>query len=816
MIRQQEGFGQLIVEILSSVAISGVQSNDYITPHTSLLTDLMDAQRNCPQVLADADVTGPQISPSRLSFVRRQFINMFPYDGMFDREAALDEAHPDTLEWIFKNTSSDTDRWCNFSQWLGSEDKLYWITGKMGSGKSTLMKFISEELPETSEAGSVRRCTPCLLQWARDQPLFIATFYFWAGSNEGTRIQTSVQGLYRTLLVQILQAYPESAPHVSPQRWEKLCLFSKNSKPPAIQELKDMLSNAIKYVSSISKVCLFIDGLDELEGETGDLKGLVAWVEKLVETSPAKVCVASRPWRVFEETLQHRPHLLMEAFNFNDIQQYVWSRFNIDSNFRAKKQLDAVFCNQLVDEIIAKAEGVFLWVRIVCTHLLEAMSRGDLVGDLKRILNAVPVEMEKLYDHILDSLDHEDHAAKYFLLLQTCFQRPDALIFSFADDIGGDNNFSLNMPKASLTFSQLQYRLTELRKRLNSRCKGLLSLTEARLDTTDKMVYLDMGAIQYCHRSAKDYLTMDTVRDKLIRMLDAPFDPHLTLCSAYLARWKCGANSDAKNTRRVDICGCLEHAAKVFSESHDMMIRVLEEMNSEPVPLVAFDGTYHEDNHAFGGTLLCCAVVLGVSEYVKFKVGERQGCVVRTSSFYLNLQKLKNYSGKWTSATSDTSFSITKRRTKASIQKFDRARRDEEVEWPLLLDALLSASYPDTEMVSLLLENGANPNLIIRGAGWQMSAFPIVSSLLFASLQHNTSLSSRERNVWADSIFLLLQRGAKPARSDLKSFREFMGRNLTHGLKAPHIGRHRDFITRFWSFLVLEARKGTLQRGLWT
>lgn len=805
MIRQQEGFGQLIVEIISFVAVS--RSNVNIMPlwntRIELLTGLVNAQQNCPQVMADADVTGPQISPTRLSLVRRRFFNMIPYDGMFDREAGLDEAHPDTLEWIFNDTSSETHRsethrWCNFSQWLGSEDKLYWITGKMGSGKSTLMKYISEELPGTSKAGGVRRCTPYLLEWARDQPLFIATFYFWAGSSEETRIQTSVQGLYRTLLVQILLAYPESAPHVSPQLWENLCLFSKDPKPLAIQELKNMLSNAIKYVSSIAKVCLFIDGLDEFEGETSDLKGLIVWVEKLVENSPVKVCVASRPWRVFEEALQHRPHLLMEAFNFNDIQQYVWSRFNDDSNFRAKKQLDAVFCNQLVDEIIAKAEGVFLWVRIVCTHLLEAMSRGDLVGDLKRILNAVPVEMEKLYDHILDSLDHEDHAAKYFLLLQTCFQRPDALIFSFADDIGGDNNFSLNMPKASLTCAQLQYRVIELRKRLNSRCRGLLSLTEEQLDPAEITVYSDMGAIQYCHRSAKDYLTMDTVQDKLIHMLDAPFDPHLTLCSAYLARWKCGANSDAKHTRHVDIRGCLEHAAKVVSESYDMMIRVLEDMNSEPISPVDSYDSYYRENYGLGGSLLCWAVVLGVSEYVRFKVGERQGCVVSTSSSYLDLEQLETKYWQWTSEKFDPNHDITKKRTEAErIQQFLRARRAEEVEWPLLLDALLSASYPDTEMVSLLLENGANPNLIIRGAGWQTSAFPIVLFVLFARL-HLDPLP-HERNAWADSMCLLLQSGAKPARSDLRSLREFMGRDLTHGRKAPHLGRHRDFITRFWN-----------------
>lgn len=786
MIRQQQGFGQMIVEILSSVAISGVQSNDYITPHASLLTDLMDAQRNCPQVMADADATGPQISPTRLSLVRKQFINMFSYDGMFDREAGLDEAHPDTLEWVF-NTSSDTHRWCNFSQWIGSEDKLYWITGKMGSGKSTLMKYISEELPETSEAGSVRRCTPYLLKWARDQPLFIATFYFWAGSNEGTRIQTSVQGLYRTLLVQILQAYPESAPHVSPQRWENLCLFSKNSKPPAIQELKQMLSNAIKYVSSLAKVCLFIDGLDEFDGETSDLKGLVVWVEKLVETSPVKVCVASRPWRVFEEALEHRPHLLMEAFNFNDIQQYVWSRFNDDSNFRAKKQLNADFCNQLLDEIIAKAEGVFLWVRIVCTHLLEALSRGDLVGDLKRILNAVPVEMEKLYDHILDSLDLQDYAAKYFLLLQTCMRRPEALIFSFADDIGGDNNFSLNMPKASLTSAELYYRIIELRKRLNSRCRGLLSLTEEQLDPTEITVYSDMGAVQYCHRSAKDYLTMDTVQDKLIHMLDAPFDPHLTLCSAYLARWKCSPSDASKSERFASIYKCVEHAAKSANKSNDIMIRVLDDLdpNFDAQPYI--DYGHFERDPWFGSSILSLTVTLGVSEYVECKVGQGQGCVVESSSYHLGARsKPRDYTGR-------SVRSLEAQRTELyCMKRILEASRNEKAEWPLLLDALLSTNQPNPEMVSLLLENGADANLIIRCGEWEKSA-------LDAVLLRLRSIKDRERSdaykAWVDSLCLLLRYGLKPHRSDVQFLRKFLGEDMIRTLKLPHLSRHRQFIS---------------------
>ncbi|KAG6353687.1 hypothetical protein INS49_005396 [Diaporthe citri] len=192
-----------------------------------------------------------------------------------------------------------------------------------------------------------------------------------------------------------------------------------------------------------------------------------------------------------------------------------------------------------LDEIVTKAEGVFLCVHLFCTQLLQAMSRGDVVGDLRRILNTLPVQMENLYGHILDNLDLKDHAAKFFLLLQAILGRPDALIVSFVDDIGDDVELALRMPKKALPEAELKYRATELKKRFNSRCKGLLSLSTELLDTRSATSRFGIGTVQYCHRSAKDYLTMDSVQKKFLNMLDVPFDPHPRLCSAHLARWRC-------------------------------------------------------------------------------------------------------------------------------------------------------------------------------------------------------------------------------------------------------------------------------------
>lgn len=70
------------------------------------------------------------------------------------------------------------------------------------------------------------------------------------------------------------------------------------------------------------KCLLFIAGLDEFDGSPQDL---VDFVLSLKKASPdtIKLCVASRPWLVFEESFSGMPWLRMEDLTRSDIQLYV-------------------------------------------------------------------------------------------------------------------------------------------------------------------------------------------------------------------------------------------------------------------------------------------------------------------------------------------------------------------------------------------------------------------------------------------------------------------------------------------------------------
>jgi len=81
--------------------------------------------------------------------------------------------------------------WDDFRVWLMSGQGLYWINGKAGSGKSTLMDYVNRH----------GRRLEYLEEWCPDRLLLTPSYFFWAA---GSRLQKSIDGLLRSLIWQML------------------------------------------------------------------------------------------------------------------------------------------------------------------------------------------------------------------------------------------------------------------------------------------------------------------------------------------------------------------------------------------------------------------------------------------------------------------------------------------------------------------------------------------------------------------------------------------------------------------------------------
>lgn len=115
-------------------------------------------------------------------------------------------------------------------------------------------------------------------------------------------------------------------------------------------------------ISDQSKKFLFlIDGLDEFDGQPEEIIELV-----LSATQPnVKLCIASRPWLPFQKVFKDRPSLLLETLTKQDISTYVESRLRKDIDFIRLQSEEPVAASELIHDIVKKAPGVFLWVRLV-------------------------------------------------------------------------------------------------------------------------------------------------------------------------------------------------------------------------------------------------------------------------------------------------------------------------------------------------------------------------------------------------------------------------------------------------------------------
>lgn len=139
-----------------------------------------------------ADLSLAEEYAMKLADVEGQVLESLSFPVMWDREDDIAPAELATFEWIFKQPRSVDRPWNSFKEWLKSGQGTYWISGKTGSGESTLMKYLLRHAI-TKQA---------LQLWADRTDLVIASFLFWNGGNE---LQKSQDGLLRSLLYQCLR-----------------------------------------------------------------------------------------------------------------------------------------------------------------------------------------------------------------------------------------------------------------------------------------------------------------------------------------------------------------------------------------------------------------------------------------------------------------------------------------------------------------------------------------------------------------------------------------------------------------------------------
>ncbi|KAL2045636.1 hypothetical protein N7G274_002064 [Stereocaulon virgatum] len=132
-------------------------------------------------------------------------------------------------------------------------------------------------------------------------------------------------GLLKSTLYQILTRSPSLIPRFLPDRWEALCLFGHDDSPWREVELWRAFRLLARVDAAAARFCLFIDGLDEIDGDRTDMTNLL---KDVASSKNVKICVSGRPWIVFEDVFKTKPSLMLQDLTHPDIKHFVDSSFH--------------------------------------------------------------------------------------------------------------------------------------------------------------------------------------------------------------------------------------------------------------------------------------------------------------------------------------------------------------------------------------------------------------------------------------------------------------------------------------------------------
>ncbi|RYP69743.1 hypothetical protein DL769_005194 [Monosporascus sp. CRB-8-3] len=331
----------------------------------------------------DVNINNSRPNTSRGDDKHEELLKSLQFDQMDARYSSIKKAHAHTCRWFLK--TSLYAKWTQKDP-LHKDHNFLWIKGKPGAGKSTLMKFLQRQLRNQ-------------IRQAENQEILVSFFF----NARGHDLEKTTTGLYRSLLLQLIEARPD------------LQYILENVRAGhhwTIESLKFLFEEAIQGLGDTSVVCL-IDALDECEN--AQIRDLVSFFSDLsIAKDRFYVCFASR----------HYPHITVKTGLHIVLEEQIGHSEDIASYLNSALSIkDSTLAKQICCDLQEKASGVFMWVVLVVGILNKEYDAGR-EHVLHERIQQLPRDLHDLFYDILTRNGHTTNGLLLCIQWLLFAQRP--------------------------------------------------------------------------------------------------------------------------------------------------------------------------------------------------------------------------------------------------------------------------------------------------------------------------------------------------------------------------------------------------------
>jgi ankyrin repeat protein len=296
-------------------------------------------------------------------------------------------AHPGSCSWLLENEK--------FSDWLTSSGSgAFWLHGHPGRGKTVLARFIIETLKNIPDS------YPKL----HNLKSFKVIHYILL---EQDKERGSITKILRSLLHQFILEDPSLASTIQH-------LFGLERKLTKPHENCDTLWNAIRGIlalEALKRAVIIIDALDELDPGTlaALINGFSSIILHLRERLPdrkIKIVVTSRPDECIDKLLNKINPVKLEISSNDGVASFIRNEVLA---FGERYQFPDRISQQIITEIVNKADGMFLWASLAWANFQEGVTFWSTrtIDTQLEALQKQPRGLESLYSSILSKINQK-------------------------------------------------------------------------------------------------------------------------------------------------------------------------------------------------------------------------------------------------------------------------------------------------------------------------------------------------------------------------------------------------------------------------
>jgi hypothetical protein len=353
-----------------------------------------------------------------------------------------------------------------------------------------------------------------------------------------------------------------------------------------------------------------------------------------------------------------------------------------------------------------------------------------------------PSDLQMYFKHILDSIDkvYQSQTAQIFQMCLYTASPLSVVVLTFIEKERANPDYAIIAEAQSLTNEEIILVRRKMKKYLNARCKGLL---EINIDPEEKFSL--RYKIDFLHRTVRDFLRSNELQQMLQSQAPEGFDANVSLCRATLAQVKLLQQEELSSTSATS--GALTRLTRelmVYAKEIELIhgrseFKILDELDrfhaQHTKSAMPFIRTHRElgdweevVSESLGGVFLAWAIDAKLHLYVARKLEH-------------NPNLMHHYT--------------------------DRPLLDIALRYRMYNEAI----YPDSRLVQLLLQYGADPN---QKTGY--GARSTVWALFLGALENSQDLVTQE---WQEEVSrvvqLLIEAGADThvehwARTEVSAF----------------------------------------------